>query len=376
MYQFETIYQEIPEKTRLSLSKFFVHELMGEMALEWTELIRAVVKEGHEIVVFKIYQGEKLIGIAILSIVRKLDPAKYLWKPIAQFLKLFAQFDVGFLEIPLLNQPGLLTIKEIDEFERGRIVHALRKHIKALLNLDVLCIKIDSSIKSSNLSPGFEGMLPLSFYPNTLLTYPYQSFDAYLQSLNSKKRRKCKVDKRTLEKQGGHIEICEDISSISSQIYVLYRNTGREVKKRSNHAEMPITIDERFFSTLAVFKHLTPRLVVVKVNDIIIADALLLKSGHTLFLKAIGLDYDVSYRTKAYFNLFYATLDYAAQQNCDQIDLGITSYHFKEWLGCDLNPAAYVCDIYNPLIYFLGKPLAYLTERRFGTRQYMSPIQQ
>jgi len=83
----------------------------------------------------------------------------------------------------------------------------------------------------------------------------------------------------------------------------------------------------------------------------------------------------VSYRTKAYFNLFYATLDYASQQNCDKIDLGITSYHFKKWLGCELNPTAYVCDIYNPFISFLGKPLVYLAERRIGTRQYMSSIQ-
>jgi len=372
MYQFETIYQEIPKETRLSLSKFFIHEFMGEIALEWAELIRAVVKEGHEVVVFKIYKEEKLIGIAIISIVRKLEPAKYLWKPIAQFLKIFAQFDVGFLEIPLLNQPGLLTIAEIDEFERGSIIHALRKHIKALLNLNVLCIKVDRSIKPSAISPCFEGMFPLSFYPNTLLTYPYKSFDEYLQSLSNKKRRKCKVEKRTLEKQGGHIEICDDISSISSQIYALYRNTGREVKKRPNYVEMPMTIDETFFSKISIFNKLTPRLVVVKVNDIIIADALLLKSGNTLFLKAIGLDYDVSYRTKAYFNLFYATLEYASQQNCDKIDLGITSYHFKEWLGCELNPAAYVCDVYNPFISFLGKPLVYLVERRIGTRQYMS----
>ena len=364
MYQFEPIYQTIPEEERLSLSQNFLHELMGEIALEWAELMRTVVKKGHEIVIFKIYKEEKFVGIAIISIVRKLDPAKYLWTPLAQFLKLFAQFDVGFLEIPILNQPGLLTIKEIDELERGNIIHALRKHIKALLNLDVLCIKVDNSIK---LSEHFEDMLPLSFYPNALLTYPYKSFDEYLQHLNSKKRRKCKIDQNTLEKQGGSIEISDDISSVSSQIYTLYKNTTREATKRPNHIEMPITIDEVFFSSLAMFKHLTPRLILIKVDNVIIADALLMKSGNTLFLKAIGLDYDLSYRTKAYFNLFYATLDYASQQNCDKIDLGITSYHFKKWLGCELHPATYMCDVYNPVISFLGKPLAYLIERRIGT---------
>jgi hypothetical protein len=370
MYKFEAIYQEIPKETRLSLSKFFVHEPMGEIALDWVELIRKVFKEKLEIIVFKIYKEEEFIGIAILSIIRKLDPEKYLWKPVAKFLKIFVQFDVGFLEIPLLNMPGLLTVKEIDKFERGSIIYALRKHIKTLLRLDVLCINVDDSIKSSDASPCFEDTLPLTFYPNTLLNYPYKSFDEYLQSLNSKKRRKCKLDKKTLEKEGGHLEICDDISSISSQIYALYRNTAREIKKRPNYVEMPITINEAFFSTLSVFNNLTPRLVLVKVDDVIIADALLIKSGNTLFLKAVGLDYDVSYRTKAYFNLFYATLDFATQQNCNKVDLGMTSYRFKEWLGCELNPVVYVCDVYNPLISFLDKLLVYLVERRMGTRQY------
>jgi len=179
---------------------------------------------------------------------------------------------------------------------------------------------------------------------------------------------------KSLEKHGGIIEICEDVSSISSQIYALYMNTTREVKKRPNYIAMPITIDETFFSTLGVFTNLMPRLVVIKVNNVIIADALLLKSGNTLFLKAIGLDYDVSYRSKAYFNLFYATLDYAAQQNCDKVDLGITSYQLKKWLGCTLNSAHYICDIYNPIIAFMGKPLAYLVERQMGTAQYMKPL--
>jgi len=367
MYQFEAIYQEIPKETRLSLSKFFVHELMGEIALEWTELIRFIIEGKDEVLIFKIYKQEKFIGIATILIIRKLDPAKYLWKPIARFLQFFMQFDVGFLEIPLLNRPGLLTIKGIDEYERGNIIYALRQHIKDSLNLNILFTNVDNSIKSSKELSCFEDTLPLSFYPNTPLNYPYKNFDEYVKKLPSRKRRKYKADKKALEKLGGKIEIYKDITHIVPQIYALYKNTAKVVKKKQNYVEMPITINESFFSKLSFFNHLNPCFVVISVDDVIIADALLVKSGNTLFLKAIGLDYDLSYKTKAYFNLFYATLDYACQQNCDKVDLGTTSYQFKKWLGCTLNPAHYVCDIYNPIIAFMGKPLAYLVERRIGT---------
>jgi len=371
MYIFETINREIPEETRLSLSKFFKHELMGEIALEWTELIRTIIEEKEEVLVFKIYKQEKFIGIATILIIRKLDPAKYLWKPIARFLQFFMQFDVGFLEIPLLNRPGLLTIKGIDEYERGNIIYALRQYIEDSLNLNVLFTNVDNSIKSSTKLNCFEGTLPLSFYPNTPLNYPYKNFDEYVKNLPSRKRRKYKADKKALEKLGGTIEIHTDIANIVPQIYALYKNTAREVKKKQNYVEMPITINESFFSNLLFFKHLNPCFVVITVDDVIIADALLVKNGNTLFLKAIGLDYDLSYKTKAYFNLFYATLDYACQQNCDKVDLGTTSYQFKQWLGCKLTPSTYACDIYNPFVHFLGKPLIYLVERQMGTRQYI-----
>lgn len=243
-YTFEPIYDEIPEQERAALSQHFSHQLMGDIALEWSELMRETFQEGHEIIVFKIRKAGAFIGLGILSIIRHLDPAKYIWKPVAALCDLVATFDVGFLEIPVSNLPGLLTVKGIDAEERGRILHALYLHIKEFTDLNVLC---------------------------------------------------------------------------------------------------------------------------VKVGEVIIAYSLLLQGGNTLFFKAVGLDYELSYNTKAYFNLYYATLDYAAQQGCTQIDFGVTSYHFKQWLGCDLYPAAYLGGSTAPFISWLNRPLALFVERKIGT---------
>mgnify|MGYP001821282265 CR=1 FL=1 len=110
-----------------------------------------------------------------------------------------------------------------------------------------------------------------------------------------------------------------------------------------------------------------PAFALVKVGEEIIAYSLLLQSGNTLFFKAVGMDYELSYKTKAYFNLYYKTLEYAAQQQCNKIDFGITSYEFKQWLGCELHPAAYLCDSSNPFISAVKKPFASLIERKIGT---------
>ena len=132
--------------------------------------------------------------------------------------------------------------------------------------------------------------------------------------------------------------------------------------------EMPVEINQEFFSGLPLFSNLNPSVVLVKVDNVIIAYSLLLQSGSTIFFKAVGLDYDLSYKTKAYFNLYYATLEYASQQKCNKVDFGITSYHFKKWIGCELHPAIYFCDSSNFFISLLSKQIPFFIENKIGTR--------
>lgn len=367
MYEFEAVHGVIPEEERLSLSELFAHELMGEIALEWAELIRAAMNVDHDIIVFKIYKKNDFIGVAMISIVRRLDWTKYLWKPVTPFFKIFGKFDFGFLEVPFSNIPGLLTKEGIDRSERGIIINALCAYIQKSLHLDTLCIKIDNSVRLADDSPCCKNMAPLKFYPNTLLKYPYKSFDDFLNSLTRKKWRRWRVDKRALAKYGGRVEVCHDISGVYSNIYDLYKKTSDVVKKKPHYMEMPVAINQDFFAKLPLFSKLKPAAVLVKVDDTIVAYSLLLQGGSTIFFKAVGLDYDLSYKTRAYFNLYYATLEYASQQKCDKVDFGITSYHFKKWIGCELHPTTYLCDSSNKFLSLLKKQMAMFIEYRIGT---------
>lgn len=362
MYRFEAIHEIIPEKKRKELTGLFSHELMGDIALEWSELIRSVVKQNHELVVFKIFRDKQWIGIAILSIVRKLKMTQ--WRPIAPLFKVFNNLDVGFVEIPLSNLSGILLQKDISLQERKSITVALCGHIRKTINIDVLCIKMNMLNQQETNASLCRNMLPLSFYPNTLLKYPYSNFIDYLNNISRKKYRRCMSDKKTLEKQEGRIEIVHNIASIHNEIYDLYTKTSAKAKTKENYIEMPALIDKDFFAQIDQFHTMNPCVATVIVKEKIIAYSLLLQSGKTLFFKAVGLDYQLSYQTKAYFNLFYATLEYASQQQCDKIDFGMTSYQFKQWLGCDLTPASYLCCTFNPLLSLIKKPVVFFMDRK------------
>ncbi|MCI5125844.1 MAG: hypothetical protein D3925_15585, partial [Candidatus Electrothrix sp. AR5] len=269
MYRFEAKHDAIPEEERRKLSSFFSHELTGEIALEWSELIRSSIKQDHELIIFKIYCKDSLVGIAILSVIRKLKMTQ--WRPVAPLFKIFTNFDVGFIEIPLSNMSGLMTKQSIDPDERYKIMNALCGHIRQTVNIDILCIKINQPAETASKSLLCSNMVPLSFYPNTLLKFPYSSFNQYTDSLPRKKYRRCIADKKKLMKEDGDIEIVHDISDCIDEIYALYKKTCKQAKERKNDIEMPVLIDKDFFKTIQTFKALTPRFITIRVHGKIIA---------------------------------------------------------------------------------------------------------
>jgi hypothetical protein len=373
VYRFEAIAGEVPVELRDSLSRHLSHQLMGETALAWVELMRAGVP-GQELHLYRITQGHRLIGIAIVSVVRGLDTRPYLWRPIGRVVNRLFRRDVGFLELPLLNLPGLLTVEGIDSRKRGEILDGLRRELAETLALDALLIKVDGSIRVGDAASDRGGLIPISFYPNALLPFPYAAAESFFLAQKRKKWRKYRNERRALEEYGGIIEQHEELSPILPRVVELYGKTAREVKKRPHHISMPVTIGEPFFAALERFPELSPRILTVRVKDRIIAYALLLQSGDTLLLKAIGLDYQLSYPTKAYFNLVYGALDLAGQQGCTRIDLGMTSYTFKRWLGCEILPAAYLGDVYNPYLRKVGANLIGMFERKVGLADAPSPF--
>lgn len=59
-------------------------------------------------------------------------------------------------------------------------------------------------------------------------------------------------------------------------------------------------------------------------------------TGSTLHSQYLGLDYTVSREFRLYFNLLIDCIDYGLERGFSEIDFGITSYRYKQHLGCEL----------------------------------------
>ena len=370
MYEIQRFY-ELSETGQLN--QFLSGEVDTAMALDWSKLIQNSSETEIDLIFLKILKQGKVVGIVTFMRLKKLDTYSYLWPPLSKlihnstlFKQFFPQLAIGFLEIPIANYSGLLTATDMSKLERQAILEQVTDYLHKQVSMHALCIK-----EESNAINGMEDRFSeLSFLPNTALKIEHDTFAAYLKSLPSKKRRKLLSDRKVLFKTGGAVEISHNPSEISSELYALYQKTTDRKKKDDDYIQTPLAINKAFFSQLSAYKNLKPLALFIRIDDEIIAYCLLMQSGNTLFFKSVGLDYDKSYATRAYFNLFYAAIEYAIEHSCKKIDFGMTSYCFKKRMGCTLHPSSYYVEFYHPALRFFRKTIVFLLGLKFSALEF------
>lgn len=361
--------EQLMDYSRLSSSFISV-----PMALEWSQLIKQSTQTDMEIIVLEINNNNILIGVAIVTRLKKLRAYQYLWSPVAKAIhhssllqKFFPDLDIGFLEVPISNYSGLFTSAETTAEERNILFSELATYFKMNYPMHAFCIKEDAPIVQNSIPEEFS---KLSFMPNTSLHLPDKSFADFLARLTSKKRRKLRADRKLLEKEGGTIELIDKPSLISDELYQLYQKTNLRKKMQDDYIPTPLSVDKDFFNNLSSFQLLNSKALVAKVNDEIIGYCLLMKDGDTLYFKSVGLDYDLSFKTHAYFNLFYSSIEYGIEHGCKRIDYGITSYCFKKRMGCELHDSYYLVIFYHSLLHRLGTLFIRLLDKKFSSLEF------
>ena len=344
------------------------------MAIEWMNLIKQSSQTDMEMIILEIKSNNTLIGVAIVMRLKKLRAYQYLWSPIAKAIenssllqRVLPDLDIGFLEVPISNYSGLFTSTQTTREYRNMLLLKIRTFFKVNFSMHALCIKEDVSIEQNSISKEFS---KLSFIPNTSLSIIDKSFEDFIAKMSNKKRRKFRKDRSFLEKEGGSIKLVDNISLIADELYQLYKKTNEKNKSKDDYLPTPLTIDKEFFDNLSSFDLLNTKALVVKVNDKIIAYCLLMKDGDTLYFKSVGLDYDLSFKTYAYFNLFYSSIEYGIEQGCKRIDYGITSYTFKKRMGCQLYDSYYLVTFYNSILHRLGAIVIRLLDKKFSSLEF------
>lgn len=181
--------------------------------------------------------------------------------------------------------------------------------------------------------------------PNTFIKMVYTSFDDYLASFTSKRRREIKKRIDYFEKMGGTIEKITDFSGLAALLESLWQNTfnrateyQREVLNTAYFEAMSDHLEEKSYILLA------------KVKDKPVGFTMFLDSGDTLISTYCGLDYDYTRDYYTYFMLFYESIKNAIDMKKNWIELGVTNYNPKMEAGALPEPLSVYVKSLNPIV--------------------------
>ncbi|RPI78051.1 MAG: GNAT family N-acetyltransferase [Desulfobacteraceae bacterium] len=352
MYRFNIIpVRHLTESEMDCISAKLVHQPMGDMLLAWCRYIRETASNPLEIKMIRIQKNDSFLGIGILTIIHKLPLSNLM--PSASLGKLVQWgedrfrippfLSIGILGIPLMHRPGLLTFAPVSTDE-GALIYTemarfLRKH---RLGMHALCICTDPSFSADQWMKT-AGLISQPFSCRAMLDYPYKSFEEYYATLSVSKRKDIRRTKNVLQRYAGQIELSTDFQTLAGEVTKLFSNTADS--KGGFHL---IEIGKRFFTELSRLEKCFPRLILVRQEHQLVGFFLIFQSADTLYLKSCGLDYDLSLKMRAYFNLYYAAMEYAVKHNLTKIDCGLTTNYFKESkINCQLTPVTYWIDFYH-----------------------------
>ncbi|MFC0561412.1 peptidogalycan biosysnthesis protein [Halalkalibacter alkalisediminis] len=351
-------YEQIDEELRLKLENKFLRT--SEYSKEWFLFLENNLL-GYEPLYFIGGEEDDVDFFSTGFIARKLNVANYLSnKPKAMFDWLDKylinplKFNVVFIKNPLSNFEGIHSSKQdkLSEF-----IRECKNYIYHVLKFDSIFI---GNVGDAQLNAGITEaeFIKIPYYPNTLLSTDFTTFDEYLLSVKKKKRWDIKNKIKTMHQYGASIEVVNSINHQESErIYELYNNTA----ERGDASPYPIIYSKSSFGQWDGMGE-SYKWILVKFQSKIIAFAMVVKEGNSLLFKHVGMDYEHSTQCFAYFNLYYEAIRLAIEENFQSMYCGPTTYETKKSLGCQLVELNAYLSVKN---FFLEKAMGKVLTKAF-----------
>lgn len=224
---------------------------------------------------------------------------------------------------PRFTNSCYLTFGVVGDLDRALTINANQLSAVALLEAAETLRESSSliCIKGFNQRDDLIGFRRLPAFPRALLKLTPN----YWQSLSGKRRsdllrqRKAARDVRREIVDGFPTEFADEILA-------LYRQTRANARlKLLNH-------------DLSYFKRTSPvsSYLLYFHEQRLIAFHQMVAVDRTLYSQYVGMDYAISKPLRLYFNLLLDCIDFALQAGFLEIDFGITSYRYKQHIGCEL----------------------------------------
>jgi hypothetical protein len=274
------------------------------------------------------------------------------WRPLSM--------DVTFIEIPFCNLPGLCFTSE-GERREAEVVREMIGFARATLPCDIFCVKSYDGSPSEQSFAGL-GMMNTSFPANTALALPFSTFDEYLHCLPADWRSIVRRNrKRFAASKGKVIHVTDLVSAAPGTAELFHSTTAFHVAK--GDMGRPLDIDRKFLECLGRNAKPANRfLLTCEVDGQPAITSLMLRSGKQLIAVKAGLNYDLARSSKAYFNSYYAMIEFAIEQRLEFIQLCAEAYEVKRYLGGTTAPVSYYFEINNRWI----APIVKLAAKHFS----------
>ncbi len=204
-----------------------------------------------------------------------------------------------------------------------------------------------------------EGFTSLPLLENTYIDLNFTDFEDYLSILNTNARRSVRVTLRKTQEFGIRTVFTNDFSRWKSAAHTLQ---GYLCEK---HGDYEWYVSERFYEALEKNMKEKAELLLFFKEDTPLVSAVGLNSPHMVQYRFPGID--PKYRNyQAYFLIYYEGIKRAIERKQKRIYFGITTYEFKDKIGCKREPLFELVKMENPLLNLALK--SYLTLSKFNSQ--------
>ena len=187
----------------------------------------------------------------------------------------------------------------------------------------------DTSLASELHAKGF---VSLANFPIAVAKLDGLSIDAHFKRLKGKSRANIRNKLREAQNLGFKFERVTDFAALIDTCYPLYLQVheGATDFKRE-------PIPKEFFERIAAQMPQQCNMLLLRAADDRVLGFILTGVSATVSAPAfIGMDYDMTYGTPAYYVMIWKELEYAAERGCHEVDLGLTSYFVKQTCGAEI----------------------------------------
>lgn len=337
-------------------SELLQGEDFGEIAVDWSEAVMASKPKNIELHYLQLFSGAEPKALVILHILRKLDLSEYMGKVVGRILSGIGvlgwrpwKVDIAFIEIPMSNLCGIQFAKGA-ESESLAIAEQVCGFVREKFKYDILCLKASPNVPAESLFDQL-GMLGTEFLANMSLPIKgFTNFDAYVRSLKKQARVNLRSNQRVFKDAGGVIELLEQPTQVDfERLAEKYQRTC-EYHASLGEIAVPIPVKKEFFESIFSLPTRRRRVFYARLQGEIIGFGLAVDSGESIYFTHCGLDYSKTVPSRAYFNLYYALIEYAISRGYEYVELGAQAYDVKRRLGGKAFGTKYHFEVRSPLL--------------------------